>query len=86
MRNYWLARRPRILQNSMSPDYHGKWYIIKIIENVLFWGYDQDNPHIYLHKDGIWRDSTWNEVTRDYDGYYDTFEDAEVVLLMYYML
>jgi hypothetical protein len=79
--NYWLARRPQIIQSldPYTPDYYGKWYVIKIIEDIL---YNPDQPHLYLHKDGVWRESTFNNITGSFDGYYDSFEEAESALLL----
>lgn len=76
MKNFWLLRRPRIYQQ-VNPyaEYYGKWYVIKHSDSL--------GADLYLHRDGIWRVTTFNINCGDYTGYFDTKEDAEDALLNY---
>ena len=67
MKNFWLDRKPRILQQ-LNPhvDFYARW----------FW------PSEFLHKDGIWRSSTYNSTTGEYTGYFNSQEEAEDFLKM----
>jgi hypothetical protein len=77
MKNFWLDRRPKIVQmlDIYNPDVYQKWYICKPNPDA--------NPYIgfssqslFLHKDGIWRTTTWVSETSQYSGYFDTWEEA----------
>lgn len=67
MKNFWLQRRPQIVQQ-LNPyaDFYGKWYVYK------------SNDELYLHADGVWRGTTFN--AGQYSGYFDTEEAAEETL------
>ncbi len=71
MKNCWLVNKNKVVIEQLNIDpnipQHGKWYISKPISS---------NKSKYLHKDGIWRDSTVNEKD-EYTGYFDSKEEAE---------
>lgn len=81
MKNFWLNRRPQIIQISdIFNDAYLKWYIRKLNRNITpFVGYGSDS--YYLHKDGVWRTTTYNEKIGQYSGYYDTWEEAHAKLM-----
>jgi hypothetical protein len=72
MKNFWLERKPRIFQQ-LNPyaDFYGRWFVFKEVGQSLF-----------LHKDGIWRSSTYNPTSGEYTGYFTSQEEAEDVLKM----
>lgn len=73
MKNFWLARRPRICQqHNPYADFYGKWYIIKYSDLL--------GTDLYLHKDGVWRVTTFNVDIGYYAGFYDSKADAELIL------
>jgi hypothetical protein len=73
MKNYWLQRRPSILQQlNLYADYYGKRYIFKRSDDL-----DSD---LYLHKNSVWRVTTFNINTGNYTGYFDTEKDAQETL------
>jgi hypothetical protein len=69
MKNFWLLRKPRICQQ-INPyaDFYGKWYVIKR-------SYTQ-NSDVYLHRDGVWRVTTYNVLIGKHTGYFNTEQDA----------
>lgn len=77
MKNFWLDRRPKIVQmlDISDVEVYRKWYIYKPNPDA--------NPYIgfsskslFLHADGVWRNTTWDSETSQYSGYYDTWEEA----------
>jgi len=76
MKNFWLERKPRIFQQ-LNPygDFYGRWFILK----EVIPGQSQ-----FLHKDGLWRSSTYNTITGEYTGYFTSQEEAEDFLKMFY--
>ena len=73
MKNFWLRRRPRIYEQ-INPyaDHYGKWYAIKYSESL--------NTDLYLHRDGVWRFTTFNINAGEYTGYFNTREEIEKLL------
>lgn len=70
MRNFWLQRRPRICQQTNPyTDHYGKWFVLKYSDAV-----DTD---LYLHRDGVYRVTTFNIEAGIYTGYFDTYSEAE---------
>jgi len=76
IKNYWLDRRPNIFQmlDMYNPDVYQKWYICK--PNLDAIPYLFNSQFYFLHKDGVWRTTTYNGETSQYSGYYDTWEEA----------
>lgn len=78
MRNYWLERKPRVIQvdeslTSLASWKWGTWFIVKSISKIS----------CFLHKDGTWNDATWKENDGNLvTGFYETKEEAEAVLRM----
>lgn len=72
--------KPRIVQwldkHALPNTFYGKWFIIK------HFGVGSES-HRYLHRDGIWRESTYNPLTDNFDGYYDDVNEAERCLELY---
>lgn len=68
MINAWLERMPKIYQQSNPyADYYGRFYVSK----------GSPNSSLYLHKDGIWRTTTFNPQLGEYSGYFITRKEAE---------
>lgn len=77
MKNFWLDRRPKIVQmlDPYNSDVFMKWYIIKPNHDAVpFIGFNSNS--YFLHKDGVWRSNTYNDKTSQYSGYYDSWEEA----------
>lgn len=86
MRNYWLDRRPKIAQvlDPYNPDVYHKWYICKPSPDAYQNGYlyvGYGHTSLFLHKDGVWRNTTYNVETEQYSGYYDSWEEAHDTLM-----
>lgn len=75
MKNFWLSRKPKICQQTNPyADFYGKWYIMKR-------SYTQETD-LYLHRDGIWRVTTYNILIGEYTGYFNSRHEAEFALKM----
>lgn len=77
MKNFWLDRRPKIIQvtDMHNPDIYMKWYVTKPNNDTpAFIGFGSSS--YFLHWDGVWRTTTYNYFTEQYSGYYDTWEEA----------
>ena len=77
MKNFWLERRPKIVQmlDIYNADVYQKWYICKPNPDaVAYLGFVSQS--LFLHNDGVWRGTTYNNATGKYSGYYDTYDEA----------
>jgi hypothetical protein len=54
---------------SRSSEFFGKCFIV-----------DPENPRIYLHSDGKWRNRTYNYENGEWTGYFDTEEEARAAI------
>jgi len=77
MKNFWLLRRPRIYQQTNPyTDEYGKWFVLKYSNAV--------GTDLYLHKDGVYRVTTFNSQAGEYTGYFDTEDEAKEAIKKYY--
>lgn len=66
-----------IEKNEHDCEFKGQYFISQesevITDDEAYYG----GTNIYLHKNGVWRNSTKDKNTQEYSGYYNSFEEAQ---------